>query len=197
MQAALADEVKTGKAVYHGNAGHLLLPGGRAVFRTRIIAPKKARIGMARKRLGFTEQEAADYIDRMDDDRRKWVKYLYGVDWTDPSLYDVVINLESVAIGDACEAISTLVEAQACFQDGPKCQAALENLALASQVKARLALEPVTSQLEFIVWANQGDVTIKGKVSNLDLIAEVERIARAVPDVMQIDLKDVAPTPEV
>ena len=39
IQAALIEEVRTGKAVYHGNAGHLLLKGGPHILRVRIIAP--------------------------------------------------------------------------------------------------------------------------------------------------------------
>jgi hypothetical protein len=46
IQAALAEEVRTGKVVYHGNAGHLLLPGGTPVLRTRIIAPLEFRVTM-------------------------------------------------------------------------------------------------------------------------------------------------------
>jgi cytidylate kinase len=30
----------------------------------------------------------------MDRDRRKWTQFLYGLDWGQPSLYDLVINLE-------------------------------------------------------------------------------------------------------
>src|SRR5579872_2758568 len=39
IQAALIEEVRDGKVVYHGNAGHLLLKGGPHVLRVRILAP--------------------------------------------------------------------------------------------------------------------------------------------------------------
>ena len=44
FQAALTEEVRTGKAIYHGLAGHLLLKGGHPILRTRIIAPMESRI---------------------------------------------------------------------------------------------------------------------------------------------------------
>lgn len=196
IQAALTEEVRGGRVVYHGNAGHLLLKGGSPVLRVRIIAPMRFRVGMARKRLGYSEQEAIDYIEKMDQSRRKWTQYLYGEDWTDPALYDMVINLEHVEIADACDAITTLIKAQKCFDYGPECQASMDNLALASQVKAKLALNPETAHLEFNVRARDGGVRLHGKVSSPDLVPVVERIVRSVPGVKDVNLDEVAPAPE-
>ena len=81
IQAALIEEVRTGKAVYHGLAGHLLLKGGPHLLRTRIIAPMSFRIDMVQERLRYSRSEAIAYIDKMDDQRRKWTQFLYGVDW--------------------------------------------------------------------------------------------------------------------
>jgi cytidylate kinase len=103
IQAALADEVRTGKVVYHGNAGHLLLPGGTPVLRVRIIAPLEFRVQMAMERENLNREGAISYIQKVDQDRQKWTQYLYGVDWNDPALYDVFINLEYLSIDQACE----------------------------------------------------------------------------------------------
>ena len=46
IQAALIEEVREGRAVYHGNAGHLLLRGAGPVFRVRIVAPVELRVQM-------------------------------------------------------------------------------------------------------------------------------------------------------
>jgi len=47
VQAALAEEVRSGEVVYHGHVGHLLLQGGGPVLRVRVIAPLESRIGVA------------------------------------------------------------------------------------------------------------------------------------------------------
>jgi len=137
FQAALAEEVRTGNAVYHGNAGHLLLPGG-PVLRTRVVAPLEFRIPMAMARLKCGRGEAASYIQRVDRERRKWTQYLYGVDWCDPSLYDLILNLEQVGLQQACEVIANLAR-QRSFEATPESQAWMDNLALATRVKARVA----------------------------------------------------------
>ena len=150
IQAALTEEVRTGKAVYHGNAGHLLLKGSPHVLRIRIIAPLEFRLQMAQDRLKLSRNEAIAYIHQMDQDRRKWTQYLYGVDWGDPALYDVVLNLEHMNIREACTGISTLVR-QRCFEFTPEDQAAMDDLALASRVRADLAVNGPTSHLELDV----------------------------------------------
>ncbi len=197
IQAALTEEVRTGRVVYHGNAGHLLLTGGPPILRVRIIAPLHLRVKMARERLRLTEEEAIDYIRRRDDERRRWTQYLYGVDWGDPSLYDVVVNIEHVTISEACKALAALVQAQACYEFGPKCRAILDDLATASRVKAKLVLAPETSHLEFNARAENGVVYLHGKLSSLDLLPVVERIARSVPGVREVNLAQVAPMPQV
>ena len=190
IQAALTAEVKDGKAVYHGNAGHLLLKGGPHILRVRIIAPMDFRLRMAQDRLKLSRAEALEHITKMDQDRRKWTQYLYGVDWGDPSNYDIVLNLEFMDIAEACEVTSTLAR-QRCFEFTPCCWAAMEDLALASRVRVELALDEATSHLEFEVRAKDGSVSVRGAVSNMREVDEIQRIVRAVPGVVNLNLDEL------
>jgi cytidylate kinase len=176
VQAALTEEVRTGRAVYHGLAGHLLLKGGRPILRTRIIAPMEMRIQMIRKRLKYSRSEAIACIEKVDDERRKWTQFLYGVDWGDPALYDMVINLEYIHIEEACRIIaSTSIER--CFEFTPECQRRMNDLALASRIRADLAINRSTSDLEVEVVADNSAVSIMGKLSQMAQLGEVKRIA--------------------
>jgi len=187
MQAALADEVRAGNAVYHGNAGHLLLPGGGPILRVRIIAPEEFRIALASEQLGIGRHEAAARIRRYDEERRKWTQYLYGVDWSDPALYDLIFNLERVGIEQACSVIANMARSR-CFEFTACCQAWMDSVALASRVKANLATDPATSRLEFEVTAKDGRVLIRGNVTRVDEREQVARIARATPGVEQVTI---------
>ena len=191
IQAALIEEVRTGKAVYHGNAGHLLLKGGPHILRVRIIAPMELRLKMAQDRLKLSRAEALEYIARIDQDRRKWTQYLYGVDWGDACNYDIVLNLESMDISGACQAIATLAR-QRCFEFTPACQAAMDDLALASRVRTELALNDATSHLEVEVVAKEHAVRIIGSVSNLREVDEVRHVATAVSGVETVNLDELA-----
>lgn len=192
IQAALTAELRSGRAIYHGNAGHLLLRGGGPILRVRIIAPLEFRIRMCVERLKLSESSAIAYIHKVDSDRQKWTQFLYGVDWGDPSLYDLVLNLEHVKIEEACEVLAFMVREQKCFEFGPMCQQAMDDLALASSVKAALALDPRTSHLEFEVTASLGGVNIQGRINRLELIDDVRRVANAVPGVKEVNLEGLA-----
>ncbi len=191
IQAALIEEVRTGKAVYHGNAGHLLLKSVPHILRVRIIAPMEHRIRLAQDRLKLTREEALAYIDRMDQDRRKWAQYLYGSDSSDAANYDVVLNLEFMAIREACQAVSTLAR-QHCFQFTSSCHAAMDDLVLGSQVRVQLALNEVTSHMEVEVAVKNHAVKISGSVSNLWEVEEVRRIAGAIPGVETVNLEELS-----
>jgi cytidylate kinase len=192
IQEGLTEEVRTGKVIYHGLAGHLLLGGGRHILRTRIIAPMESRIRMVHERLNYNPSEAAAYIQKIDEQRRRWVSFLYGVDWQDASLYDLVVNLEFMTLETACHIVAAAARRR-CFELTPACRQALEDLALASKVRATLAITASTEGLEVEATADKGVVEIKGKLSDAEQYAEVERIARAVPGVIDLNLDRLAP----
>lgn len=189
IQAALAEEVRGGRAIYHGLLGHLLLKGGMGVLRLRVIAPMDLRIRLARERLELSRNEVIAHIRKMDEDRRKWTRYLYGVDWEDPCLYDLVINLEHISIDEACRLVTGMTK-EAAFEFSPESQRALNDVALASRVRAELALNPFTANLEVEVHATSGSIWIKGSL--FEQREDVERVVQGVPGVTGITVEEPA-----
>ncbi len=192
FQAALAEEVQTGKVIYHGNAGQLLLKGAYPVLKVRVIAPIEKRIAMLQERLKMGRNEAVKYIERVDRDRQNWTSFLYGVNWEDPILYDLVINLDVIEIAEACEIVATAARQQKCFEFTAQCQRQMEDLAIASRVRANIAINAPTSHLELEVSSRLGRVAIRGRVTGTDELEEIKRVARAVRGVAELDLDGVA-----
>jgi cytidylate kinase len=190
LQAALAEEVAGGEAVYHGNAGHLLLPAALPVLRVRIIAPLEFRLNLVRGRMGLGPEEGAQYLARLDDERRNWTRFLYDVEWGDPSLYDLVVNLDHASIDEACTVVADMARLE-CFAFTPERRAALRDFALAARVRAALGLDPGTAPLEVEVWCRAGTVCIQGFVGSQRGIREIERVARGVPGIRDLDLEDL------
>ncbi len=191
IQAALTQEVWNGQAVYHGLAGHLLLSGIPHVLRTRIIAPMDYRIRMVEERLKLPRTEAIAHIEKIDHQRRRWTHFLYGVDWIDPSLYDIVFNLQHMTIEDACDVVCSMARLKS-FEVTPECQQAMDDVALASRIRANLAIDPGTSDLEVEVAAHSGSVSISGELVSANQANEIRRIAKAVPGVHAVHLDQVA-----
>ena len=186
IQAALFEQVRNGKAVYHGLAGQLLLKGAPGLLRLRVIAPLEQRIGAAQQRLKVRREEAAAFIGRMDHDRRKWTQFLYGVDWGDPALYDLLINLEHIGIERACGFVVSIIELGG-FEFSPERQAAMNDLALASRVRAALAQDPYTLNLEVEAESRGGSVSIRGH--SPDELEAIRRVVLAVPGVTGITVE--------
>ena len=189
FQAALAEEVLTGRVVYHGNAGHLLLKGAPPVLRVRIIAPLEFRVRMCAQRLKMSRDQSLSYIRDVDQTRQKWTRYLYGVDWTDPALYDLVLNLEMLCIDEACNVVVAAVKRSKCFEFGPECQASLENLALATRVKAAIATHDRTSDLEVEAVAEAGKVWVRGKLNRPEQFEDVQHVVAGVAGVTEANLE--------
>lgn len=197
IQAALTEEVRGGNAVYHGLAGHLLLRGISHVLRARIIAPMRYRAIMVEERLKLDHDEAVAYAGRMDRDRNMWTRHLYGVDWGDPGLYDLVLNLEYIDIGRACEIISSAARLP-CFRETTESKAAMEDLALSSRVRAKLACSTNVNGacMELDISAHGGHVIIRGRVASRRQKAEIKSVAGNVSGVRRVDLEDSSISPE-
>ena len=137
VQTALAEWCTRGDLVYHGLSGHHLLKGLPGIFRIRLIAPMESRIkALLDSHPMMTVSQAEDFIKDVDQDRSRWVKVMYGADVTDPSLYDLTINLRTHTIESACATVVTAV-AQPRFQITDEVEA--EIFAFAAQCRDRLS----------------------------------------------------------
>jgi cytidylate kinase len=188
IQATLAEEVREGCAVYHGHAGHLLLQGIRHVLRVRIVAPLEFRMALLKERKGIAGREAEELLLRLDEERRKWTQYLYGVDWNDPGLYDIVVNLERMCLDEACAVVSSAAE-QTRFRENTESMQAMADLALASRVRAALVLFPVTSHLEIEVSAYKGTIFLRGELPSPKLKEKLKQMIGGLPGVQKVDLE--------
>ena len=136
-QSALAIDVQKDNVVYHGLAGHLLLKGVPHVLKVRIIADLEERVRNEMEREKIPKQEAMSLILKDDQERRKWTQSLYGADPWDSSLYDVVFHIHKFTVDDAVEFICRAADLPQ-FRTTEESQQKMDDLALASQVKAAL-----------------------------------------------------------
>lgn len=200
IQAALLEHVKRDNVVYHGYAGHLLIPGISHVLKVRVIAEMDDRVALLKEKRNMSRNEALDFIEKEDRHRGDWYRYICNGDLSDPRLYDMVLNVGRLKIQNACELISASARSDT-YKATSQSKKAIHNLALSSHVKA--ALQEVC---EAEVSADEGIVRIQVKGQKLkktgfaspdlqqqvretireDLTREIMGIVKKIPDVEDV-----------
>lgn len=181
MRSALLKYLKADNVVYHGFAGHFLVTDISHVLKVRVIAELEDRVRIVMGREGISRREALRFIKRVDDQRRRWSRKLYGMDIKDPALYDLVFHIGKITVEDAVSIICEIVSLRQ-FQTTAQSQKAMADLALAAEVMTILV--GVKPKVE--VSAENGIVSLspEGLVTqDSDLVKKIGHIVRTLPEV--------------
>jgi cytidylate kinase len=184
-RAVLLGRARSGNVVYHGHAGHLLLKDVPCVLRVRLIAPMEKRISAAMENLKLTREQAIRHVEQVDDYRVRWTKFLYGVDWHDPSLYDVTINLEKVTMDAAVDMVVALAKSQA-FAPDRDCLPQLARLALVAHIQAALEARPQTRGADITITIEDGKVRLAGRLENENLRPWILSVVHGTEGVIEV-----------
>ena len=184
--ASLCEHALRGNVVYHGHAGHFLLAGVRHVLRVRVVAPMEHRIEAAMKSMASSRSEAIAYIEKVDRERARWTRFLYGVAWEDSHHYDIVLNLENMSVETACAVLADTV-ARPDYAPTDASRAAMRVLAIKSRVVAALAADDRTSDAHVDVLVDGDTVRLQGWTripSTLDALPEIVAKLEGVSNVI-------------
>jgi cytidylate kinase len=185
VRAALCEHARGGKVVYHGHLGHLLLPGISHVIGVRVIADMEFRIRAVMQQQNLTRPDAIAYIEKVDKERRQWTRLLYDVEWDDPSLYHVVLNLSCMRLATACEMVAHMTEQEE-FKPTLESVKAMEDLTLHSRVSVALVKDFRTRAADLRVIADDGIVTISGRTHSPAGAELVPSVVRRVDGVKEV-----------
>ncbi len=137
VQSTLLKRLKEDNIVYHGLAGQVFVQNISHALKVRVIANIKDRVSYCMQSEGVSSEKALDMLRKLDEERKKWGQYLYGIDISDPGLYDLVINIERLSVDDAADIICHAAALDK-FKTTPESNQALHDLALAAEAKALL-----------------------------------------------------------
>jgi cytidylate kinase len=160
ISARICERALEKEVVYHGRTGHLVLPGISHVLRIRAIANDEERINMTLRRMPTLSREKAKrYNDQVDEDRRRWVRTLYNVDWEDPSLYDLTINYLNMSVENSASALVSVAQLPD-FKETPSSHQAIKDTLLASQCRLAIGRGEQTRDVNVTVKADHGNVAV-------------------------------------
>lgn len=184
VESALFEHARKDNMVYHGLAGHFILRRVEHVLKVRILSRMEDRVALEVEREKISPEAALIQLRKDDDERRKWSMKLFGVDTWDPNLYDLVIHIHTITVGDAVDIICRTVELGS-FKTTAQSQKAIDDLAMGARVRATVV--PVVPTVT--VAAFDGKVRIQAKSGLFDeeeMAGELKNLAEAIPGVREV-----------
>lgn len=193
MRLALLEFMLQGDFIYHGYSGHLLLPDLPCSLKVRVIAPMEQRVKSAMDRLHIAEkEEARAEVERRDEARIKWARFMYGQDIRNPALYDVCFHLGTLDISSICEMISASNDAPE-LRRTPEAKKRLMDMHLSSLVETVLVTDPATSALEIGAKANCGSILLEGPFLESERLEQVTEMVASLPGVERVEYEPGCP----
>ncbi len=187
VQSTLLNFLKDDNIVYHGLAGQFFVKDIPHVLKVRIISDMEDRIQCEMERENISYDDAKNILKKDDEQRKKWSMNLYGIDTTDPSLYDLVIHIGKISVSDAADIICHTV-AKEQFQTTAQSQKMIDDLALASEVRSMVFnINPNIG-----VFAFNGNVHIQTKAREIQeekLVEEIKNTASTVKGVKNVTVE--------
>jgi cytidylate kinase len=185
LEAAVLETARRERVVLMGRWSTLFLGGVRHAIRVRVCAPLSIRVRRVMERYRVEEEEARRRIAGYDENVRARIRQMFDVDWTDPLLYDLVINTASVSVPSGARQVLALAAAPE-FEATEESRADLADRALAARVRATLGAAAATARVELAVAAARGAVRLSGVVASEEEREAALAVAAAVAGVIDV-----------
>ena len=136
VSAEILAYCKNDNVSYFGFAEQFFASTVSHLFTVRIMADMEDRLLNLMHEQHLNREQAIHSLKQEDQARKAWRRQFYGVD-TDRSLYDLVIHINKLTVDDAVDIICETA-AKPKFKTLSESQKAIENLALAAEIRASL-----------------------------------------------------------
>ena len=190
IEAAYYAFAEKGNLVTAGRGGPFFLRNVSHAVRARIIAPFDVRVRRVMDRDKVDQKTASLLVKSYDREMVGRIDYLFGLDWRLPENYDLVINTEA----DAWQFYTDTLVAAARhprYQPTPESIQRVRDLSLGARVRAAIAKDPLTKNINVEVAAHEGQVALKGVVFSPAMMDAAANVARQVPGVVQVSCEAV------
>ena len=190
IEAAYYAFAEKDNLVTAGRGGPFFLRGVSHALRIRIMAPLEVRVRRVMQREQLDERAAAAKVRAYDRQMAARIDYLFGLDWRNPEHFDLVLN----TCGNAWQFYTDLLVVAArhpSYQPTPESLQRVKALSLAARVRAAIARDPVTKNINVEVAVERGQVALKGVVFSPAIMDAASQVALKVPGVTGVSCEAV------
>jgi len=157
LEAVLVEQMCQQDLIYQGFIAVSRIQEVSHAIKVRVIASAESRMReVIQKERSSGMVEAKDRIFKLDKERQRWSRAIYGTDISDPALYDLVVNIGSMEDEDVKDVIETIVitARQKKFEPMTYSVNCLKNIALSCRIKAAF----IDSYPKMVVRSDKGTV---------------------------------------
>jgi cytidylate kinase len=189
LYSVIYELARQGDAVFLGRGSHILLRAFDCALHVRVTASLQTRIQSLVGR-GFTPEAAARAISRSDGEREAFIRFAFGVDWENPELYDLVLNMDKLPVGLAVRTVVDLARSKEIAEASVDALRSLEMMALrnradAALIEAGLSIGRTASASVSVV--KPGTLRLEGFVASQEEKREAETVLQSVRGVETIE----------
>ena len=174
-----------GNLVYHGFAGQELIRRVPHVLRILVVADMEYRIEKAMEQESLDQDQAIALIKKDDKKITKWTQQMFGFNWKDPSLYDLVLHIGRIRPESAANAIVDIIESKD-FHPTEASRKAFDDELLSSIVWSKLTKNEKTDSAIVETLAESGHVTITGIARSKEQKDAITAVSAAIERVKHV-----------
>ncbi len=93
-----------------GRGGQGLFHDRPGALHVRIVASRDFRVRVVQSRVGLSARQARRHVMELDARRSRYVRMVYGLNWADPSLYDLTLRMDRLSLDQALNLIVAAVD---------------------------------------------------------------------------------------
>jgi cytidylate kinase len=186
LNSVMYELASRGNAVFLGRGSHILLRTFKCAFHVRVTASLEKRIQTLVER-GFQREAAIKTIHKSDHERGAFIKFAFGLDWDNPELYDLVLNMDNLSVDLATDAVLHIAHGEEIKGRSIDVMKSLEMMGLAKRAEAALieaGLSPASLSVSVL---EPGKIQLTGAVSDQSEKTKPEEILKRVKGVESID----------
>ena len=186
LNSVIYELASRGNAVFLGRGSYILLRGFKCALHIRVTASLEKRIQNLVER-GFGREAAIKAIDRSDHERGAFVKFAFGVDWGNPDLYDLVLNMDHLTVDLAIDTVLHMARSEEIKARSIDAMKSLEMMALTRRVEAVLIEAGILPTSVSISVSEPDKIQLTGFVGKQTDRARAEEVLRGVKGIQSID----------
>ena len=186
MEAVIYEVARIGNGVIIGHGSPILLQGFDCALHVYIHASLKTRIINLMEQQDIDTKMSEDLVRKSDENKRKFYRYAFNLEWDDPSLYDLYLNTDKLGSASTIKLITAAArsdEAQACSLTALD---TMTRLALERKLQAKLLEDNIDLSMISLTFPEKNVVAVSGfTYSDRDKNRLLE-ILNADPDISEV-----------